>query len=379
MKEMLREIEYEDIGAIDLFVDGATLAGEAEPNPMFKQRLKPVMVTLDQLCRDAHRRNQVVLNFARSSGDDELGRIMLNETLDEIEHGWLEGPFRLQEDGAPYRGGLAPTRSQDSLNRRFQCQCGERLMCFSWQDRTSPCGHLTALVRSLVMQGKLRGVDCSLQGKTYDLKSAYRQVPIHPAHCKFGYISLYNHELGEAQIYRLKTLRFGATHSVYCFLRLARTIYAVATLGLKLLTANFYDDFILASEPGLVDSSKNAMELLLLLAGWDYAKTGKKALEFGTLCRALGVEFNFSRSVDHILMVDNTQSRKDELVTMIFEASFCVESLGWQIHSCMAGWAHCCSSDSANMPMEGRVSLTETVLSWPCKWLAACRMASQGQ
>lgn len=43
------------------------------------------------------------------------------------------------------------------------------------------------------------------------------------------------------------TLLFGATRSVYSFLRLARMLYTIAARDLLLLTTNFYDDFMLAS------------------------------------------------------------------------------------------------------------------------------------
>ena len=106
-----------------------------------------------------------------------------------------------------------------------------------------------------------------LLGKTYDLKSAYRQVPIKSEHLKFSYFSIYNCELGKVQIYRLRTLPFGATHSVYSFLRLSRMLYAIAVRGLRLMTTNFYDDFILTSPPGLKESSQNGMELVFMLTG----------------------------------------------------------------------------------------------------------------
>ena len=94
------------------------------------------------------------------------------------------------------------------------------------------------------------------------------QVPISPAHYKFAYVSVYNYKLQRAQIYRMRTMPCGATHSVYIFLRLARCLFAIAVQGLHLLTTNFYDDFILASQPGLCESSKNSMELLFMLTGW---------------------------------------------------------------------------------------------------------------
>ena len=102
----------------------------------------------------------------------------------------------------------------------------------------------------------------SLTAKTYDLKSAYRQVPVREDDLKFGYFCIYNHETDEVELYRSRTLPFGATHSVFNFLRLARMIHHIACRGAYLLTTNFYDDFILASNDCLRVSSKNCMELI---------------------------------------------------------------------------------------------------------------------
>lgn len=313
MREMLQDIGYSDVEAVSLFEDGATLAGEVQQSPVFKQHFKPGLMTMEQLSRESSRRNQVVLNLTKPSGDADLDQILLSETKEEISLGWLEGPFKLDEleEGA-------------TISRRFALRQGAKTRLiddFSVSGVNDSCvSHgkielrlvdtFTSLVRAFFRQSNENGSDSTLLAKTYDLKSAYRQVPIHPRHRKFGYISVYNHELDEVQIYRLKTLSFGATHSVYCFLRLARTIFAVATMGLKLLSTNFYDDFILASQPELVDSSKNAMELLFLLTGWSYAKSGKKATQFDCVCKALGVEFNFSRSAESVLLVDNTASKE---------------------------------------------------------------------
>ena len=82
------------------------------------------------------------------------------------------------------------------------------------------------------------------------------------------------------EIYRSRTLPFGATHSVYDFLRLARMIHFIAARGAKLVTTNFYDDFILASNGALRESAKNSMELIFLFTGWDFATEGKKSTTF---------------------------------------------------------------------------------------------------
>ena len=72
------------------------------------------------------------------------------------------------------------------------------------------------------------GRDSSLFAKTYDLKSAYRQVPVRSDHLKFGYFCIYNHENGQVEVYRstylafwcdsqrLQFLAFGSDDTLYC-------------------------------------------------------------------------------------------------------------------------------------------------------------------
>lgn len=170
-----------------------------------------------------------------------------------------------------------------------------------------------SLVRCDFEACKAADRDSGILAKTYDLKNAYRQVPIHPAHYKYSYFSLYNVQRGQVEIYRLCTMPFGAAHSVYSFLRLARA-------RLFLMCTNFYDDFIFASRPSLCDSARNSMELVFELTGWLYARDGKKCTEIGKYCKALGIEFNFSRTEQGILAVSNTEARKRQLVQQIADA-----------------------------------------------------------
>ena len=93
-------------------------------------------------------------------------------------------------------------------------------------------------------------------------------------------------------------------------------LYTICTRALYLLTTNFYDDYILASLPRSVESAKNSMELVFMLTGWNFDKLGKKATTFGTVCSALGVQFDLSSSGERILQVKNTEQRIQDLQTM---------------------------------------------------------------
>ena len=58
-KEMLEDIGYEDVQAISLLAEGATLAGEVDKSPAFETQFRPCLATVKQLEGDAERRNQL--------------------------------------------------------------------------------------------------------------------------------------------------------------------------------------------------------------------------------------------------------------------------------------------------------------------------------
>ena len=311
-REILQDIGYQDIKCLDLIETGSTLAGDIQRCDIFKAQYKPCLMALDQLQKDSRSRNEYIMKMTVSAGSDELDRQLLEETREELSKGWAEGPFSIDEleDGA-------------TVSRHFPLIQGKKTRMIddiSTSGVNDSCAtfnkidlHVVDTFSSVVRKFFHRCANCGksgdLLGKTYDLKSAYRQVPI----------SVYNLE-GKAQIYRLKTLPFGATHSVYSFLRCYRMLYSIAVQGLRLLTTNFYDDFILASPPCLKESAQNSMELVFMLTGWEFARSGKKCTQFDLICRALGVQFDFTFTRDRLLLVGNTESRRDELLSMISSA-----------------------------------------------------------
>ena len=50
-------------------------------------------MTMEQLQKDAARRNEFILGLTKSSGDRSLDERLLAETREELECGWSEGPF----------------------------------------------------------------------------------------------------------------------------------------------------------------------------------------------------------------------------------------------------------------------------------------------
>ncbi|CAK9114988.1 unnamed protein product [Durusdinium trenchii] len=319
-EEILRDIGYNDLGVVDILRKGSTLVGEVEACPVFQEQYKPCMATLAQLKAGAARRNQAILKMSASCGDLELDRAVLEETRTELAKGWAEGPFQigdLEKDAVisrrfPLRQGAKIRLIDDySISGINECTTTHNKIDLHMVDT------FAALMKEFFSKCAAIGSSSELLAKTYDLKSAYRQVPVCSRHLRFAYFCIYNHELDRAEIYRMKTLPFGATHSVYNFLRIARALHSIAARGLFLLNTNFYDDFILVSRSANQTSASHGMEMVFLLTGWEFAKDGKKATDFHVTCKALGVEFDLSKSKDRVLCIGNTEQRKVELVEYI--------------------------------------------------------------
>ena len=319
--EILAEMQYEDSGVLDLLRLGSPLAGEIPRSDVFEELYKPCMLTMSQLLKEAPMRNKAVLAVCKSSGDLEMDRQLLYETREEVKRGWAIGPLdSIPEGGVVSRRfplvQKAKTRMIDDFSISGNSGINDTASTHNKVD-LHMVDTFAAVIREFFRRCNDESKASALVAKTYDLKSAYRQVPIREDHLRFSYFCIYNCETDRPETYQLVTLPFGATHSVYSFLRLARMLYTICTRQLFLLTTNFYDDYILASLPGSVESAKNSMELVFMLTGWRFDMDGKKATAFGTVCKALGVQFDLASSGERVLAVRNTEQRIQDLQELI--------------------------------------------------------------
>ena len=62
------------------------------------------------------------------------------------------------------------------------------------------------------------------------------------------------------------------------------------------------------------------MELVFMLTEWVYAQEGSKATSFDHVCKALAVQFDFSRSEAGLVAVCNTEACRQELVSQLLAA-----------------------------------------------------------
>ena len=136
---------------------------------------------VEQLLAGASASNKSIFRSVRSSGDSEVDQIVFEKTLEERDSGWLRGPMEFHElpEGAilsrrfglkqPNKVRLIDDLSASSINKTVQCN-------------ETPRPHTTDVIASVAL-GLLERCYGEVLGKTFDLKSAYRQLSFVFLHC----------------------------------------------------------------------------------------------------------------------------------------------------------------------------------------------------
>ena len=321
-REMLQATNYPDQSAADELVEGAKLVGEVPVTGVLPSKFVPATTTLESLRRQSVMLKSKAFSVASSSGSAAIDDEVWSQTLDEVKQGWLRGPLQ-----------LADIDPNSPITRRFGLQQGEKVRLIDdYSDSgvnscvTSsemPALHTIDAAAAVLSQwfGLRSHVakETALSVRTFDLKSAYRQIGLHREGRATAYVAVYNPKRKTSCFFQALVLPFGSTRSVHAFLRLAKSVWWLGVKLLSIVWTNFYDDFIVLSEPRLESNTGNAVASLLKLLGWVFATSGKKAEPFGTSCKALGIQFDLSQSSSGVAELVNTEERVDELCALLNE------------------------------------------------------------
>jgi hypothetical protein len=176
--------------------------------------------------------------------------------------------------------------------------------------------HTLDVVAALCTELLKIGDGCRWMGKTIDLTAAYRQLGVSPGAKWVSYIAVYDPNSRRVKIFAMRALPFGASKSVYGFLRVAHSLWWLGCKALHLTWSNFFDDFItLAREPECPLVSLAALQFFKLL-GWAVA-LGDKDLPFDVRFKALGIEINCELWLSGVVSFANTEKRTRELLETI--------------------------------------------------------------
>ena len=311
-KEILVELGYSDLGVIDELATGTELVGEVPPCGVFEKVFKAAEITVDSLATSSKSSRFQQFYKCRSSGDAEVDELVFSKTKEEVNFGWARGPYKLDElpEGAtisrrfglrqPGKIRLIDDLSASSVNQTVQCS-------------ESPKPHSVDFVAALILSMLRQGVGTSIMGRSFDLKSAYKQLAISAKSLEFAFVAVYNPETRRPEIYQLLAAPFGATRSVYSFLRASHALWFTGVKGLNLMWSCFFDDFLVFSPDGLVNNTESVVQMLFQLLGWKFAVDGDKANDFALAFSALGVRINLEKFAFGKVEFSNTEKRTIEL------------------------------------------------------------------
>ena len=233
------------------FVPAGSKSGFPEPKPLlpkltgsvpltgvFDPSFKPALLTEDELFEQSSESNKAIYQSVHSSGADEVDSVVFQKTLEERDAGWLRGPIPFRELG---RGCV--------LSRRFGLKQPNKVRLIddlskshinaTVQTPEAPRPRSTDVIASLALALLLDADGRKVLGKTFDLKSAYRQLGIHPNSLACSYIACFDPVSRGPAVFQMLAVRFGGSRSVYSFLRIVRFVWWIACKCLAVMRTNF--------------------------------------------------------------------------------------------------------------------------------------------
>ena len=127
-------------------------------------------------------------------------------------------------------------------------------------------------------------------GRTFDLKSAYKQFGVDKQHAQKLRIAV-KRPGGGVAYFKVLALPFGATGSVAAFLRVSSAIAFIGTKGLAIPWSVFFDDFTALSPAGLETDTTFYAEGLFKLPGRKLRGRWIQSSTFPCLLQNTGLDY----------------------------------------------------------------------------------------
>ena len=327
-QHLMKVTDYPDReGVMDLLTNGVPLVGCDESPTGFDRLVCPATLTPEELLKSSPWRRKAIMGASKAVNATDISNLV-DTSQDEVDRGFLEGPYTESEMSSQLG------QQEWLLNPRFVLYQGENAKVRIIDDAkvSSLNAAYTSVIRLQLQDSDYiaamamevaRAAKHSHQperqwlGKTYDLKKAYKQLGIFPPHRPYAVVGFAT--VQQWQFYQSIALPFGATGSVYGFVRVSQALWHVISVTLKAIISHYFDDFptIECSEGTKILDA--AIHSILDILGWDFARsTGDdKAHDFQQAFDALGVTFDLSSLHQHRLTVANKRGRIDRIVAML--------------------------------------------------------------
>ena len=321
-KEMLAAYDYPDRTLVDDITQGFPLSGWLPKSHVFPVGLKRPSQSVEAALKVAKGVNSSICKQVSSNSDPDLDDEVWGQTLDELSNRWTwmddncDPSKHLIAKRFGLRQGDKVRLIDDCTVGGFNSTCGvsERLRVHAIDEMASYIAWcLTTLSESSLDE---------VVGKTYDLKSAYKQYGVRKFDRDLLRLAVWDPKQQRVRYLGINALPFGAIGSVSSFLRVSMAVWFLGVKGLRLCWTSFFDDYTLLSRKSNSNSAGMSAEFLFRLLGITFATEGKKAVDWNTRVRTLGVVIDLAPPTEpgvlnRFVTIGHTENRTSELTALI--------------------------------------------------------------
>ncbi|CAE7811218.1 unnamed protein product [Symbiodinium sp. CCMP2592] len=322
LEELLSSLGHEDTRLVSDICSGFKLTGWLAPSGVMEPKITAPSESAANLWRQRFDLNAKAWSQTTSTASPELDRSLWDTTVKDASSGWA---MLLPPSAGPPADVL--------LSRRFAVVQGDKVRGvddFSFNGLNDTLGtcekvttmstaHTVALGLRLLRIAKARGM--RLLGRCFDLKSAYRQLPIHLDDLPYAAVTVWSPADHAVRVLQMFALPFGAGGSVPGFVRVSLALWRILCRLALVPATMFFDDYTCIVLESDAVNAEASVHMLFRILGWRLALEGDKAVSFAQAFQSLGVVFLLTPGVDCSLSVSNTEARKAEV------AAWCLEKL----------------------------------------------------
>ena len=267
-KEILSSVNFADKDLCHDLCEGFPLTGWVRDTGLFSHFVRPPQMDVGQLKQNAKYMSPLT---------DDTAIKAWEETEREVSEGWIWEDRQCVPEQVVIakRFGLKQKEKIRVIDNGRHC--GLNLTC-GLPERCTLHGtdFIAAVLYNIASMCGGQGVN--IRGKTFDLVSAYKHYPIKASDREFVRLGVFDPDSGQARVFGLNVLPFGATGSVAGFLRISAAIWKAGCSGVEVPWTAYYDDFPTFAVGSVSDSLGKDVLALFALLGIEVAATGKKAV-----------------------------------------------------------------------------------------------------
>ena len=314
--EMLESVGYPDRDLIKDIAAGFKLVGWQKPTGVFPSCVKRPQFDLETLRKMAPGLNRSIVGQLNQEDDSDPTVVQTWEkTQEEVSLGyiWPDPDSKVEDVLIAKRFGLLQRAGKlrvidDCSIGGLNGTLGTREKC-----RIHAIDECAAYLAHMLDLNLVLAKDVKLKGRTFDMKSAYKQYGISSEDRALIRLAVRNPVDHCISLFGVNSLPFGASGSVGGFLRISMAVWYIGLVIFKLPWTAYFDDYTVFSQEELCSSTTKTVIHLFDLLGIDFARSGDKAMDFSDRFRSLGVEVVLDNFKGGVVEISHTSERCREL------------------------------------------------------------------